>query len=301
MTKPIATKSTNAAPKATKPKSGRVVYISKSKAEHEALLKLGFRERWLYDELKWLANFKTGLVGTFARQKLTYVDIAALVTAPGVQGRGQGGIDETQAADFLKRMEAVGLVANIGRRANGGLSFELPLSPIGAKPSGQVGQNTGQTAGEVQDISPADRSLQIAANAEPDWVSSTSDSSVSVVINTNLNINTDGVPPACAGSTLGHTHGVAPPLGKNATQPDADQPLTQAEIRAVFVNHWDYTGTDTERANALYVVWAEARITLADLHAAMTSLEEDPAEPERTPENLKHLLWDAELNHLFAL
>jgi hypothetical protein len=94
---------------------------------------------------------------------------------------------------------------------------------------------------------------------------------------------------------------VAPPLGKNATPPEADQPLTREEIRAVFVNHWDYTGTDTERANELYGVWAEARITLADLHAAMTSLEEDPAAPERTPENLKHLLWDAELNHLFAL
>ena len=301
MTKPISTKSANAAPKAPKPKSSRVVYISKSKAEREALLKLGFRERWLYDELKWLANFKTGLVGTFARQKLTYVDIAALVTAPGVQGRGQGGIDETQAADFLKRMEAVGLVANIGRRANGGLSFELPLSPIGAKASGQVSQKSGQTTGEVPDIFPADKHLQMAANDEPDWVSSTSDSSVSVMINTNVNINTDGVPPACAGSTLGHTLGVAPPLEKSERQPEADQPLTQEEIRAVFVNHWEYTDTDTERANELYRGWAKARITMEDLHAAMNSLEEDPAAPERTPENLKRLLWDAELSHMFAL
>jgi hypothetical protein len=301
MTKPISTKSTNAVPKATKPTSGRVVYISKSKAEREALLKLGFRERWLYDELKWLANFKTGLVGTFARQKLTYVDIAALVTAPGVQGRGQGGIDETQAADFLKRMESVGLVANIGRRANGGLSFELPLSPIGAKPSGQVGQNTGQTAGKVPDIFLPDDLLKDAANLAPALFSGLSDSSLSVMTNTNLNINTVQVPPVWAGSTSGHTKGVAPPLGKNATPPEADQPLTREEIRAVFVNHWDYTSTDTERANELYGVWAEARITLADLHAAMTSLEEDPAAPERTPENLKHLLWDAELNHLFAL
>ena len=100
------TKTTN-----TQPVKEGTAYISFNRDEWAALQKLGFRERWAYAQLKWLANFKTGMVGNFRKQRLSYQEIANLVTAPGVQGRGMGNIDDTQAADFLQRMAAVGLLA----------------------------------------------------------------------------------------------------------------------------------------------------------------------------------------------
>ena len=51
-------------------------YISFNKDEWAALQKLGFRERWAYMQLKWMANFKTGMLGNFLKQRLTYQDIA---------------------------------------------------------------------------------------------------------------------------------------------------------------------------------------------------------------------------------
>ena len=83
------------------PASTSVVYVSIKKDEWAALQRLGFRERWAYMQLKWPGNFRTGMVGNHMKQRLTYQDIANLVTAPGVQGRGMGNIDDTQAADFM--------------------------------------------------------------------------------------------------------------------------------------------------------------------------------------------------------
>ena len=102
-------------------------------AEMAALEQLGFRERWAYLCCKKKSNFKTGIVGRFGNQKLVYGDIASMIIAPATQGRGQGAIDDTQAKDFLERMEAVGLVANIGRRTNGGLVLNCLYRPSKAR------------------------------------------------------------------------------------------------------------------------------------------------------------------------
>ena len=126
-----------------KPK--KEVYISLNLEEIAALERLGFRERWAYLALKRAANFKTGTVGEFGRQKLSYTDIAKLIVPPpGVQGRGEGKIDDTQASDFILRMEAEGLVSGIGRRPNGGLRFDLPMSPIGRQKAGAPTQQAGK-------------------------------------------------------------------------------------------------------------------------------------------------------------
>ena len=148
-------------------------------AEMVALEQLGFRERWAYLCCKKKSNFKTGIVGCFGNQKLVYGDIASMVIAPAKQGRGQGAIDDTQAKDFLERMEAVGLVTNISRRANGGLTFELPLSPMKARPA----------AGEIQDISPAEEAPKLPENLCPQRESDDLADSLSVMINKELNIN----------------------------------------------------------------------------------------------------------------
>jgi hypothetical protein len=143
----ITNKSKATASKAA-PANARDAYISFNKDECNALQKLGFRERWAYMQFTWLANFKTGMVGNFRKQRLSYQDIANLVTAPGVEGRGMGNIDDTQAADFVHRLATIGLPVQHPNRANGGLLLELALSPINRKPAAPI------ALAPVQTISP---------------------------------------------------------------------------------------------------------------------------------------------------
>lgn len=113
-----------------KTENKREVYISVDKDEMATLRLMGWRERWLYMELKWLANFKTGEVGAFGRQCITYEQLAALVSVPASQGREADVISGKEAARLMMRLHAAGLIGEVGKRNNGGLHFALPLSPI---------------------------------------------------------------------------------------------------------------------------------------------------------------------------
>lgn len=113
-----------------KTKNKRETYISMDRDETAALREMGWRERWMYLELKWLASFKTGQVGAFGRQRITFEQLAKLVSVPSSQGRGSDTIDGKEAAAILIRLHKAGLVGEIGRRENKGLRFALPLSPI---------------------------------------------------------------------------------------------------------------------------------------------------------------------------
>jgi hypothetical protein len=276
----------------------RDVYVSFNRDEWAALLQLGFRERWCYMQMKWLANFKTGMVGNFRKQKLSYQDIAGMVTAPGVQGRGMGGIDDTQAADFLARMQAVGLVANIDRRATGGLLFELPLSPINRK-SAASGPATPKPISPEQapanpatfpddDIPPFDESpasMRVCDAPAP---------SPSVLALTESKNNTDGQRPAKADAApLSRAAGAAPspdgwsgePPRASATGSDA---LTPQTIQAAFADDWDWVDTATPQAFALYAEWARAGLTAEQLGRARNALEADwsPGVDSRRPADL---------------
>jgi hypothetical protein len=267
-------------------------YISFQPDELAAMRQLGFRERWAYLELKAISNWKAGTCGEFDKQKITYVQIAGLVTAPGVQGRGQGAIDDTMAADFLTRMEAVGLIANIGRRANGGLRFDMPLGPIQrekAEPSGEITQ---PTVGEIAGISPAEIPVENVENLAPIWDCDESAASLSVMINKELNNSNDGASSAVAEVAPFRATGAAPVWENPAAQPQAAAPLTARQIQDVVAGDWSFAQTDAPEALALYASWADASITLPDLHAAMTSLGEDPDCPEATPANLHARLWN---------
>ncbi|HYW57451.1 MAG TPA: hypothetical protein VE934_10845 [Polaromonas sp.] len=289
----------------TAPTAARDAYISFNKDEWAALQKLGFRERWAYMQFKWLANFKTGMVGNFRKQRLTYQDIAGLVTAPGVQGRGMGSIDDTQAADFMGRLAAVGLLVQHDKRANGGLLFELPLSPINRQASAL---RTPAPAREEQGRAPEPIS--------PDWdapegvfspdddtppfddspmatrLSEVVDPSLSVLALTKLKNNTGGAGTASADTAPpSRATGAAADLENPQRQPAAGAPLSARDIRAVLAGDWTFTQTDTPEARTLYESWAGAGITLADLHAAMASLEGDDEHSALTPMSLKSKLW----------
>ena len=280
-TKPRPSRAATAAPKKTR-------YISINlDGEIAALEKLGFRERWTYLCCKKLANFKTGVVGAFGNQKLTYGDIAGMVKAPATQGRGDGVIDDTQAADFLHRMEAVGLVSNIGRRDNGGLRFELPLSPIGKK----AAPSTVDTAGDILDIFPDDAASQTAENPALPRPSDVSDGEVSVMINKKININTDGRGPSADGADPHRAHGAAPLEGFCAGSAAAAALLTADRIREAVADNFNFRGADEPQAVSFYESWAHAGITLDELHAAMTSVEEAADCPDPSPNDLHRRLW----------
>lgn len=135
MTKKGNPKGATQAPTTAKPKAG--VYISFNTAETAALQGVCLRSLRVYFELKWLANFKTGAVGKFGRQKLTYEGIAQRVAIPTSQGRSgsQNTIDGKEVARIIQRLEQAGLVKDIANTSDG-LTLRLPLSPIRAGKSG---------------------------------------------------------------------------------------------------------------------------------------------------------------------
>ncbi|SDW50108.1 hypothetical protein SAMN05518669_101806 [Variovorax sp. YR634] len=285
-----------------KPAKEGTAYISFNRDEWAALQKLGFRERWAYAQLKWLANFKTGMVGNFRKQRLSYQDIASLVTAPGIQGRGMGNIDDTQAADFLPRLAAVGLLVQHPNRPNGGLLLELPLSPINRKPMAlaipaPVQSISPNQPGRQESISPDDEVPPFDEIAMATPVCDDAEPSLSVLALTKLKNNTVEQPPACAEVVpLSRATGAAAALENPASQPQAAAPLTARQIQHAVSGDWTFTQTDSPEALALYASWAEAGINLDDLHGAMTSLGEDPDRPEPTPANLKSRLWPKVVN-----
>lgn len=266
--------------------SQKAAYISINLgAEMAALEKLGFRERWAYLCCKRKANFKTGTVGKFGNQKLVYGDIAAMVIAPATQGRGQGAIDETQAKDFLERMQEVGLVADIGRRPNGGLVFELPLSPIKPAPAKPVDR-------KMPDIFLPEGLPQMAENLGPAWDCDDWTPSVSVMINKELNINTDEAAFGTADAASGRAAGAAP-VRENppAVAAVAAPRLTAEQIREAVADNFQIQDSMTPEALALYETWANAGISLDDLQCAMTSAEEDASCPNPTPADITPRLF----------
>ncbi len=301
------TNKTNKTNKPAKPEGSGPHYISFNPDEWAALQKLGFRERWAYAQLKWMANFKTGMLGKHLSQRLSYQDIANLVTAPGVQGRGMGNIDDTQAADFMQRMATVGLMVQHPNRANGGLVFELPLSPIDRKP--QIIPATLPAASTIPATSPVispDQSHREAAISPDDDIPPFDENpattrvcdaptlSLSVMTLKESNINTDGAPSAHAeAAPPSRATGAAAVREISHPPRQAGAPLTAADIQSAVAGSWSFTEADTPEARQLYRSWADAGITRDDLHTAMRgvecALEGDNA--VATPADLSPRLW----------
>lgn len=307
---------TNKTP-STQDEPKKEVHITFNLDEIAALEKLGFRERSAYMAIKCKANFKTGVFGEYEKQKSSYQAIADLIKPPpGVQGRGEGRIDDTQARDFILRMEAVGLVSGIGRRANGGLRFDLPMSPRDRKKANSTGQSagekTGQSAGEKEDIFPEAAVPEIAANPEPVWAGEQSAHDLSVVINKKTkNINIEEANPSLDGFASDRAFGATPCRAEGAAPVRENSPavagvpatLTAQQIYNTLADSWVITETNTPQAWRLYESWA-GNITLDDLHAAMTSVEEREENPDPTPADLQPRLWpmvvDGEFGRLSA-
>lgn len=245
----------------------REVYISLDQEEMEKLRQLSWRERWLYLEMKWLANFKTGEVGTFMRQCLTYEQLAGMIGKPTGQGREPENFDGKEAARSLIRMHKVGLVGEIGRRENGGLRFTLPLSPIDQVAARQARQDAASRemlpdAGTTQ---PAER---------PDLAGVCPDSSrLESVLTTSNNIttfNTDGSDGA------GDTPAPAS-VGSDPTPGFLENPtpgaLSIARIKGRLSDSW-FVYVDTPDSERFYASWLRQGFTETQFEEAVELVEQ---------------------------
>lgn len=118
-------------------------YVSISKSEWTVLRQVCQRSFRLYAELKWLANFKTGVVGTFRNQQLTYEGLAEMVSLPVRQGvsASHGIVDGKEIKRLLERLEAKGLVADCFHDGTK-LTMTLPMSPIRPKAASKSASKT---------------------------------------------------------------------------------------------------------------------------------------------------------------
>lgn len=105
-------------------------YISLNMQEVGIILGRGtLREIAMYLILKLRANFKTGAVGNFRKQRLTYAELGTLLSRPPSQGRPAENFDASEASRVIDGLERLGLVAE-RKVSDGRLTMMLPLSPI---------------------------------------------------------------------------------------------------------------------------------------------------------------------------
>lgn len=104
-------------------------YISLNFGELDKLQELGFETQALYLIMKRLADFKTGVLGKFHRQKISYTKLADQLSRPASQGKPAQIFDRSQVSRIIDHMEAAGLVDERSS-ASGKLTLRLPLSPI---------------------------------------------------------------------------------------------------------------------------------------------------------------------------
>lgn len=271
MKKPVQTKGAAQAAPDKAP-----VYISFSKDESAALRRLGLRERWLYFELKWRSNFKTGWVGTFGRQALSYLELAEVVAVPSAQGRAAQVIDDKEAARLVDRLEVAGLVSDRGRREdNNGLKLRLPLSPIVApKEKAEV---AARPAKKLPLAAPE------TAPQTPDWDLgfADSDGSLSVMMPYRHN-NTIFSNEADASNGAGDTPSPrctecsSPPLNSFENRPSGQGPLTVSEIKQRFQSSpRGFAFITSRESQQLYKDWIARNVTREAFEAATLRLEND--------------------------
>lgn len=153
-------------------------YLSLNIAELACLQRATFEAIGLYLLFKEKANFRTGELGRFHRQKLTYATFARMMGRPASQGRAAQEFDTTDIKRLMAQLEGLGLVEGVdwdGKR----LTLRLPLSPKwkgnpalsadGKLPRQDVGESVGKAdGGEVPaPLSPTPSILSSERGSQP--------------------------------------------------------------------------------------------------------------------------------------
>jgi hypothetical protein len=122
-------------------KRKKAFYVSLNRLELDLLAEASYEEVTLYiTVLKRLANFNTGIIGTFHKEPLTYEALANKLSRPSSQGKPAQSISRDRARDLVARLETRGLVSNV-QVLGKSLVMLLPLSPIDYE-SGEVATAT---------------------------------------------------------------------------------------------------------------------------------------------------------------
>ena len=270
-------------------------YVSIDPDEHAILKTLGLRERWLYMELKWMSNWKTGWVQKWRNMEITYQRLADSIHVPASQGRPEQKIDAKEATRLLMRLHAAGLVGEIENDAKTGLRFALPMSPIKKKEASEQRSAERQTKAEnpprlpnepaiLAARLPNEPSFESGENQEPMRVSDGSADSLSVMMMNNIHQypfnNTDaaGVRPAAsarssvAGDLLESPGSAAPVEVRGAT---ASAP-TVAAIKAVLhASRSEFSWVGARESEIMYRRWIKAGHGLEKIKAAIATVEDD--------------------------
>lgn len=243
-------------------------YVSFDKDEMAVLRKLGWRERWLYMELKWKACFKSGLVGLgpYGRECLTAKKLSDLMVVPPSQGRESDVIDGTEVTRLLMRLNKAGLIGEIDRRENSGLIFALPLSPID-----KVAARKARQVKVSQVMLPMPDTHQPLAEAHSD--KAREDSSVSHSVMTPYGcINTSFISSDGAGDTPAPRRvvKVPTPIFSETPSPGA---LSIARIKERLDGSW-FVYVDTPDSKRFYASWQKQGFTESEFEEAVDQVEQ---------------------------
>lgn len=236
----------------------RTRYMSCNRDEFERLRELGFQERWLYLELKWLANFKTGLGGRFGKQRITYESLAALMSRAAVQGLTAQTLDRSTVRRLVQRLEEAELVAEIGRREdNGGLTFKLPRSPIKTpeKLPREGESRNDASAGSASDFGESDDGLSVLINPK--------------TINTPF-ISEEPCPES--GSAGLETDQTPATLPSPRRQPSGALTVSYV-MKRLDAEHFDYVGSSQSRT--LYARWITQGVSREQFERALLGVRDD--------------------------
>lgn len=290
-------------------------YVSLNRLELDLLADASYEEVTLYVTiLKRLANFKTGLVGTFQKEALTYEDLAVKLSRPSSQGKPAQTITRDRARDLVHRLESRGLASNV-QVLGKTLILLLPLSPIDYDaeevPTANAKQNAASGQKKLQT-----RSKQNVSNADGMGLEDVLEGACTVLTNT-IQSHTTQYPPILnndsrAGSCVSNegepqaeediignifaddnTDGayapsfaqmdeIHPPLEMKA---HFDALPLSAEVIGEFLRGRGVLHAETTLSKGLYMRWIRAGVTCEQLEEAVETVNGD-MKVQQTPHSV---------------
>lgn len=299
-------------------------YLSLNRLELDLLADASYEEVTLYVTiLKRLANFKTGLVGTFQKESLTYEDLAVKLSRQSSQGKPAQTITRDRARDLVLRLESRGLASNV-QVLGKTLILMLPLSPIDydaeevptavAKQNAESGQKRLQTRSK-QNVSNADgmgledvlegactvltNTIQSHTTQYPpvlsndsragSWVSNEGEPQAEDIIgNIFADDNTEG---AYAPSIV-QMDDIHPPLEMKA---NFDALPLSADSIGEFLRGRGVLHAETTLSKGLYMRWLRAGVTCEQLEEAVERINGDMT-VQQTPHSVDTALSQQRIN-----
>lgn len=263
----------------TQPKKTR--YISINFDELDKLQQSGFEAQALYLILKRLADFKTGILGKFHRQKITYATLAEQLSRPSSQGKEARIFDRSQVSRLLDQLEAAGLVDE-RNSAKERLTLRLPLSPISgaeaATPDAARDKAEAKKMARDEKLPPAGKPLLAADFGDP--FDNLSVLTPTESINTFF-INTDQAPKAPdPGARNSADAAASPPSPHMGGEIETGAALTIPRIQ-VLLREAGVVYIDTPISKEFYDRWIKHGISEAKLRREIEASVAFNAAPTR--------------------